>query len=117
LMILMAYVISAHPDWKNGVIKVFYVFPKASIEQEKAKMRELISTGELPISAKNIEFIDRDEEEDIKSIIKQYSQDADFLILGFLSEALKRFGTEVFEGFDGLCNVLFVTTEERKQIK
>jgi len=117
LMILMAYVISAHPDWKNGVIKVFYVFPKASIEQEKAKMRELISTGELPISAKNIEFIDRDEEEDIKSIIKQYSQDADFLVLGFLSEALKRFGTEVFEGFDGLCNVLFVTTEERKQIK
>ncbi len=117
LIILMAYVISAHPDWKNGVIKVFYVFPKASIEQEKAKLRELISTGELPISAKNIEFIDRDEEEDIKSIIKQYSQDADLLILGFLSEAIKRFGTEVFEGFDGLCNVLFVTTEERKQIK
>lgn len=117
LMILMAYVISAHPDWKNGVIKVFYVFPKASIEQEKAKMRELISTGELPISAKNIEFIDRDEKEDIKSIINQYSQDADLLVLGFLSEALKRFGTEVFEGFDGLCNVLFLTTEERKQIK
>lgn len=117
LMILLAYVISADPDWKNGIIKVFYVFPKHSIEQEKEKMRHLISTGELPISDKNIEFIDRDEEVDLKSIIHQNSQDADLLILGFLSEALKRFGTEVFDGYDGLCNVLFLTTEERKQIK
>jgi amino acid transporter len=117
LMILLAYVISAHPDWKNGVIKVFYVFPKHSIEQEKEKMRELISTGELPISDKNIEFIDRDEEVDLKSIIHQNSQDADMLVLGFLSEALKRFGTEVFEGYDGLSNILFLTTENRKEIK
>jgi hypothetical protein len=115
LMILLAYVISADPDWKNGIIKVFYVFPKHSIEQEK--MRHLISTGELPISDKNIEFIDRDEEVDLKSIIHENSQDADVLILGFLSEALKRFGSEVFDGYDGLCNVLFLTTEERKQIK
>jgi amino acid transporter len=117
LMILLAYVISADPDWKNGIIKVFYVFPKHSIEQEKEKMRHLISTGELPISDKNIEFIDRDEEVDLKSIIHENSQDADLLILGFLSEALKRFGSEVFDGYDGLCNVLFLTTEERKQIK
>ena len=117
LMILLAYVISADPDWKDGIIKVFYVFPKDSIEQEKEKMKHLISTGELPISDKNIEFINRDEEVDLKSIIHQNSQDADLLILGFLSEALKRFGTEVFDGYDGLCNVLFLTTEERKQIK
>jgi len=117
LMILLAYVISAHPDWKNGVIKVFYVFPKHSIEQEREKIRELISTGELPISDKNIEFIDRDEEVDLKSIIHQNSKDADMLVLGFLSEAIKRFGTEVFEGYDGLCNILFLTTENRKQIK
>lgn len=117
LMILMAYVISAHPDWKNGIIKVFYVFPKATIQQEKEKIAEMISSGQLPISSKNIEFIDRDEGVALNSIIKKNSPDADLLILGFLSEALKRFGTDVFDGYNDLCNILFVNTEEGKQIK
>lgn len=117
LMILMAYVISAHPDWKRGEIKVISVFPEKSIENEKDRMLNLVSAGQLPISPNNIEFIVRDSEKDIKTIIKERSQDADLLILGFVSEVIKRFGTDVFNGYEGLSNILFINTEEGKQIK
>lgn len=117
LMILMAYVISAHPDWKDGVIKVYSVFPNDSLGQEKEKMRNLISAGQLPISMNNVEFINRDESQDSKTIIKKHSAEADLIIAGFLSEALKKFGTDVFAGYEGLCNILFVNTEEGKRIK
>ncbi len=117
LMILLAYVISAHPDWKNGVIKVFSIFPNETLNAEKEKLKNLISAGQLPIASTNIEFLNRDENEDMKYIIKQHSADADFIILGFLSDAIKKFGSEIFEGFDDLSNILFVNTEEGKQIK
>ncbi|MGR3811721.1 amino acid permease [Jiulongibacter sp. NS-SX5] len=117
LMILLAYVISAHPDWKNGVIKVYSIFPTDALDKEKRKMTNLISAGQLPISTNNIEFINRDESQDIKSIIKKNSREADLIVAGFKSEELKHFGTEVFAGYEDLCNILFVNTEEGKQIK
>ncbi|UBM57946.1 amino acid permease [Marinilongibacter aquaticus] len=117
LMILLAYVISAHPDWKNGVIKVLTVFPFENLDQEKQKMMHLISAGQLPISRNNVEFIEHPEDVELKAIIQANSADADLIVLGFLSDALKRFGAEVFTGYDDLCNILFVNTEEGKQIK
>ncbi|MCR9063092.1 MAG: amino acid permease [Cytophagales bacterium] len=117
LMILIAYVISAHPDWKGGHIKVFSIFPQDSIENEKERLLNLVSAGQLPISLNNIEFLIREEADDSKAIIKERSMDADLLILGFLSEELKHNGPEVFAGYDGLCNILFVNTEEGKEIK
>jgi hypothetical protein len=117
LMILLGYVISAHREWKNGSIKVFIIYPTDSLENEKQRFLDLISAGQLPISPQNIEFIAKDEEKSTKEIINERSLDADLLILGFLSEAIKRFGIEHFDGYQDLCNILFVTTEEGKQIK
>lgn len=117
LMILLAYVTSAHPDWKDGEIKVFSTIASDSIDQERKKLNALIAEGQLPISQNNIEFIVREESSDLKATIKEYSQDADFLIIGFVSEALKRLGSEVFQGYEGLSNILFVNSKESKQIK
>jgi hypothetical protein len=39
------------------------------------------------------------------------------IILGFIEEAVKRFGIETFQGYENLSNVLFVNTVEEKQIK
>lgn len=117
LMILMAYIISGHPDWKNGHIKVYSVVPEVSKEEERKDFEELISNGQLPISMNNVEFISRTPDSDMRSLIKDKSKDADLLILGFVEEAIKRFGTAMFDGYEGLPNILFVNTREEKQIK
>ncbi|SOE22522.1 Amino acid transporter [Spirosomataceae bacterium TFI 002] len=117
LMILLAYVISAHPDWRNGEIKVFSATSHLTMDLDRKNLNDLISEGQLPISKNNIEFIIPEDDHDIKATIKANSQDADFLIIGFVSEMLKRIGSEVFEGYEGLANILFMNAKESKQIK
>jgi hypothetical protein len=117
LMILMAYVISGHPDWRNGEIKVYSVVPAETMVEERKDFEELIRTGQLPISMNNVQFISRDSESDLRSLIKERSRDADLIILGFVEEAIKRFETSMFDGYEGLSNILFINTKEEKQIK
>lgn len=113
LMILLAYVILGHPDWKGGVIKIFAIFPEKEIEEQQARLLALIKSGRLPISAQNVEFITQQPDTDRKAIINDKSIDADLTILGFQGKALKRQKEKLFEGFDQISNVLFVsaTTE------
>jgi hypothetical protein len=85
--------------------------------EERKDFEELIRTGQLPISMNNVQFISRDSESDLRSLIKERSRDADLIILGFVEEAIKRFETSMFDGYEGLSNILFINTKEEKQIK
>ncbi len=117
LMILMAYVISGHPDWRNGQIKVYSVVPKENMVEERIDFETLIRNGQLPISMNNVEFISRSSESDTRSLIKERSRDADLIILGFVEEAIRRFETSLFDGYEGLSNIMFLNTKEEKNIK
>ncbi|MBK7407422.1 MAG: amino acid permease [Saprospirales bacterium] len=117
LMILLAYILMGHSDWKRAKIKIFAIFPEGRIEEERDRLYQLIDTGQLPISLNNVEFISQKHEIKYKDIINQKSGDADLVILGFLDEALRHSGTEVFEGFDQVGNVLFVNASAQKEIK
>jgi hypothetical protein len=117
LMILLAYIIMGHKDWKDAEIKIFAIFPEDSIEEERNRLNMLIEAGQLPISQNNIEFIVRKIDIETRSIINQKSRDADLVILGFRGEAVKQLGEEVFMKYDGIGNVLFVNTAEEKSIK
>ena len=54
---------------------------------------------------------------DIRSIITEKSKDADLTMIGVRDESIKHNGRAVFEGFDGIGNVLFVNAIEGKEIK
>lgn len=116
LMILLSYIILGHPDWKHGDIKIFAIYPKEDLVDERNKIMELIQTGRLPISINNIEVIPKEEERDIKSIINEKSSDADLTILGIRTEMIKHEAEEVFKGYDNIGDVLFVNTNTQKQI-
>lgn len=116
LMILLAYIILGHPEWKRGYIKIFAVYPEAEATQQKDKLIGLINQGRLAISPNNIEVIGRKEDRSIKAIINQRSGDADLTIIGFHQEALKKHNEEVFAGYDKLGNVMFVNTDAEKII-
>ncbi len=117
LMILMAYIMMGHPDWSNAEIKIFAIFPEEHASEQKEKLKELAREGRLPISHKNIEVIYREEVRTNKEIINETSPLADLTIIGFREEAVKQLGTQLFEGFDELGNIMFVNASKEKEIK
>lgn len=116
LMILLAYIILGHAEWRGGEIKIFALYPESELNTRKERLLSLINAGRLPISPNNIRFISRKEDVSIKSIINTTSSDADLTILGFRKEALKHDVHETFTGFQKLGNVLFVHTDRPKEI-
>ncbi len=117
LMILLGFIISGHKEWRGGCIKIFAVFPEQDLEEERNRLFMLIQSGRLPISPNNIELIPRKDNRDTRSIIGQKSQEADLTIIGFQDSKLKKSGTTVFEGYDGVGNILFVNSASGKEIQ
>lgn len=117
LMILLAYIIMGHKEWSNGEIKIFAIFPEETCSEELTNLFTLIEAGQLPISTKNIEVIPRKQAMDIRHIIEEKSKDADLTIVGFRDEVVKHSGADVFKGYEGIGNTLFVNAAEQKIIK
>ena len=117
LMILMGYIIMGHPQWKKGSIKIFALYPKEKLNEQRNNIIALINSGRLPISSNNIEMVAQKEDEEEHSIINNYSKDADLTLIGFRSEAVKHLGVGVFENYDDLGDVLFINTDNQKEIK
>ncbi len=112
LMILLAYVMTGHSDWKDAEITLFAVFEESKLEEERQRMYDLIETGKLPISRNNIEVLCRMDNTDVRTVIARKSGEADLVIMGFRDEALKRMKEELFAGYDDIGNVLFVNAAE-----
>ena len=93
------------------------MYPEEEIVDQKNKLERLIKSGRLPISSNNIEVISKNDETDEKAIINQRSKDADLTILGFRGEIIKHTGSEFFEHFDKLGDMLFMNTNTSKEIK
>lgn len=117
LMILLSYIILGHPDWKNAEIKIFAVVPKENLEQEKENLIELTSSGRLPISSNNITVLATDETTDKLQLINETSKVADLTVIGFHERLIKSKGVELFQGYEGIGNILFVNTLKGKDIK
>jgi amino acid transporter len=117
LMILLSFIIQGHPDWKKGSISIFEICKKGEIEQTRAELQELIKAGRLPITTKNIEIIEEQENRAYREIICERSEEAALTLVGFTGDHLKFNGKEMFMHYDKLGHVLFVNAAERKQIE
>lgn len=114
LMILLAYIIIGHKDWRGAEIKIFAMYPEDSIQDEKKRLYSLIEQGQLPISPKNIQFITHKPNLRTTTVITEKSWDADLTMLGIHSAAIKHEG---LESLDQIGNVLYVNAQEGKNIK
>lgn len=117
LMILLAYILMGHPDWKGATINIYAIFPEDSIDEERQRLLLLIQTGQLPISPKNIEFISQKSDLSTKHIINEKSKDADLTIVGLIEKLVEHLGVKAFDGYDNVGNVLFVNAADSKEIK
>ena len=117
LMILLAYIIIGHKDWRGSEIKIFAIYPEESIKDERKKLLELIELGQLPLSRQNVSFMTKKADLKTENIISDKSKDADLTIVGFHPELIKHEGLAAFQEFKELGNVLFVNAAESKEIK
>lgn len=108
LMVLLSYIILGHPDWKGAKIKIFNVRNKGKQDEATNQLLDLVETGRLPISLSNVEFIDIDENMNLKALINEKSAKAGLNMIGFRSEQIKHEGEKLFEGFSDLGDILFV---------
>ncbi|MFC1595513.1 amino acid permease [Gemmatimonadota bacterium] len=112
LMILLTYILIAHPDWKNAEINVFAAFPMEEVEEQTKKLTELISKGRIPITRKNIRIIPTDAKIDFARLAQTTSSDADLVVMGFTQERIDEKGVELFRRYGNLKDVLWVSARQ-----
>ncbi|MFC2133572.1 amino acid permease [Bacteroidota bacterium] len=117
LMILLSYVILGHPEWKKGYIKLFTICKENECAETKRLITDLVLSGRLEITEKNIEVIEKKENVSIKSLINEHSKDAGLTLVGFEEEQLKHEGDQFFEGYDEVGDLLFVDAHSEKVIE
>jgi len=117
LMILLGYIVLGHPDWKEASIKLMALFPDEEIEAQRERLLSLIVSGRLPISAKNVVLMEKQPDQSRRQLIAEHSRDADLIILGFVGKALLHQKEKLFEGYEGLANILFVNTTREIRIQ
>ena len=112
LMILLAYILLGHSDWAGAEISIKAAFPHGEVEQQTARLNQMIVEGRLPIAAKNLQIIPTDDRVDFNALVERASYSADLVILGFTEGRLKEKGAELLLRHPGLQDVLFVSAEE-----
>ncbi|MBW6460392.1 MAG: hypothetical protein K0B08_07435 [Bacteroidales bacterium] len=117
MMILLSYIMTAHPDWRKGKIKIFSIVNKDDAARIKEEMFRMMETGRIPVSRTNIEVIPHDENVSSKKVINKYSATAGLTMIGFNAERLRHSGPDVFSGYDELGNILFVNASNPKDIQ
>ena len=116
LMILLGYIILAHPDWKNGHIKIFITSTNSEKNELKEDLKSRIASGRLPITLANIEIVPITEFQTLGQVIEERSKQAGLTIIGFREEIIKREPLEFFMDFQDIGDILFVNTSQSKEI-
>jgi len=116
LQIFLSFIILGHPDWRKANIKIFEICKPDKCDETFKKNIELVTTGRLPITDKNIEIISMEPGMTSKSLINNKSANAALTMIGFMTEGLKHNGEMIFSGYDEIGTILFVNSHNEKEI-
>ncbi len=111
LMILLAYIISGHPSWARGEIKIFAISRAEDAEGLESGLRGLLKEGRLPIAPSNVEVVTLGEAESRRGAICRHSASADLTIVGLRPEMVKQLGAGNFDDYESLGAILFLTAQ------
>ena len=117
LMILLSFIILGHPDWKKGHIQIFEICLPEKVGETQKKMKELVNSGRLPITAKNIKINEKEPNISRKAIINEYSEKAGLTLIGIREELVKHEKEKLFEGYNTTGTTLFVHSKNQKDIE
>lgn len=113
LITMLSYILLGHRDWQNAEIRIFAAVPQAEASERRVQLNEMIDSGRLPISRKNLRILPTDHAVDFDELVASRSAYADLVIFGFTEERLKERGPELFMRHENLHDVLFVCAKQR----
>jgi amino acid transporter len=116
LLILLSFIVMGHPDWKKSSLKIFGTCKPEKYADAQRELNDLVKTGRLPITEKNVEIIRIEPGDSIRSIINFRSAKAALVMTGFRAESLKHTGEAVLNGYDSTGTILFVNSHNQKEI-
>ena len=117
LMILLAYIVMGHPEWKGCEIELFGAFEQKDLDQQVSRLEALINKGRIPISQKNVKRIPWDKEsQNYEALVSSHSEHADLVIMGFSLTKLTQEQGAFFKRFENIHDVLFVRAGKRISI-
>jgi amino acid transporter len=117
LMILLTYILLGTKDWEDGEIRIFAAFPKDEVREQRERLNDMIASGRLPISGKNLRIIPTTDLVDFERLVEHRSAEADLVIFGFTEERLIKKGPELFLRHGHLRDVLFVSAQQQVVIE
>ncbi len=114
LMILLAYIIIGHPEWKGCKITLFATFESKKMEANVQRLNRLIDKGRIPISRKNVRKIPWDmDKTSYENLVIEHSESADLVIMGFSLKKLKKEEGDFFKKFGKVKDILFVSAGQK----
>jgi hypothetical protein len=116
LLILLSFIISGHPDWRKSNIKLFGTCKNGEEEEARLNLTDLVRTGRLPITEKNIEIVQEEPGMTLKNIINKKSGLAALTMIGFNTQILKRVGESFLDGYEETGTILFACSHNQKEI-
>ncbi len=114
LMLLLAYIVVGHPDWKKADIRMFVGYDPDKIEREADKLPPLLRQGRLPIAKQNIEAAPCPRSVSMEVEAMQRSASADLLLVELPRERILELDHEwLLKSYSGAQDVVFVYASER----
>ncbi len=112
LMILLAYILAGHPEWRAAEIRLFAAFEDASLGDGLDTLNALIAEGRIPISRANVRPVPMRGDATFSDLVCELSEQADLVITGFSVGRMKRDGGAFLQAFESIQDMLFVQAVE-----
>ncbi len=117
MMMLMAYIIVGHPEWRRAQIRLFACFASGDAEKETDKLSRLMTEGRLPISKQNVTTVSCGVGESLEREVARQSTSADLVIAGLEASDFERDAAPgALMRYGGANDVLFVHSSEQISI-
>ena len=114
MMLLLAYILVGHPEWKRAKIRLFACSTSWDTELDADQLSTVIKEGRLPISMQNVTSVSYDSEEALEQEVAHRSAQADLVITGLTAEDINSEDLDyVLQRYQGVNDVLFVHSIEQ----
>lgn len=114
LMILLAYIIMGHPEWKGCEIEIFAAFEKAEMSRQVGRLNQLIEQGRIPISQNKVQRMPWNKRaKSYQNLVCENSENADLVIMGFSLNKVTQEKGEFFKRFKNIKEILFVRAGQK----
>lgn len=117
MMLLLAFIIVGHPDWRRAEIRLFACSETRDAEREADRLSALMKEGRLPISMHNVTSVSYSSQKALEQEIEHRSSQSDLVIAGLTGEEL---GSEKLAqtllAYEAANDVLFVHAIEQISI-